>query len=231
MTDSRVAVVVPAVIALCLACAGNPAPPPSAPAPNSPPEAPAAAISSRRGQLAAATGLPPLWENPGAVRGREIRIAYLPTTYVWEAFSLLRLVELDGRWNGELYLYWGTLNDSTGRPLTPPWRRTCTTLASIASLVDGFAYCPVPSWHVSWQAVADTLEALGAWNLVGQGGVVPLRQVTTPHQDVILVEGVVGGRYGSHEYYGPALVGDSASRVLSKLGDVVVLLTRQRQFR
>ena len=183
-------------------------------------------------RIAAVLGLPSLRENTMVAGAREIRVSYHPSGMVWDANSLLRLFEPDGRVEGELYLYWGELADSTGRPETPHWRRTCTSLASIQSRVEATGSCPVPSWYVSWRAVADSFASLGAWDLVSRGDVMPpMRSVHVTDQDRVFVEGVRGGRYGSINYYGPALVGDSASKVLIALGDMVVQLTRQRQFR
>lgn len=184
-------------------------------------------------RIALMVGLPVLRESPMSLGDREIRVSYHPSGMVWDASSMLRLVERNGRVEGELYLYWVMLaDDSVGRFHTPPWRRTCTTLSAIKSLVEGYAYCPVPSWHASWRAIADSLEVLGAWDLLGHGNIMqPRRQVHVTDQDDVFVEGVVAGRYGSIDYYAPAIVGDAASKVLIALGDMVVQLTRQRLYR
>jgi hypothetical protein len=80
--------------------------------------------------------------------------------------------------------------------------------------------------------VADSLEALGVWELLDRGDLTPPRKsVHITDQDRVFIEGVGRGQYGSIDYYGPMSVGDAASKVLVTVGDMVVLLTRQRQFR
>jgi hypothetical protein len=142
---------------------------------------------------------------------------------VWDATSVLRLVERRGTVTGELFLTWYPLADSTGRLQTPWWRENCPERRELRQEQ---GWCRMPAWHISWPAVADTIRKLGAWNLLAHGDLSYGNHRITD-QDAVFVEGIRGGRYGSVHSY-PAVTGDSATAVLGPLADLVRQLTRRR---
>lgn len=167
---------------------------------------------------ARATGLPAL-RSPTPLTGtRELRIMALPSGMVWEPFRMLRLVESKGRISGALYLYWYIPRDSLGRPTVA---RHLGPKCEVPSTSSGWVSCELPSWQISWTAVADSLQRLGIWSLLTRHGANhrPAQEMTDG--EGVLVEGVQFGRYGSAYAYTPERLRDSTGTILNAVGKMI----------
>jgi hypothetical protein len=97
---------------------------------------------------------------------RELRLTAAVSGMIWQPIPLLRLVEWRDSVAGELYFYWVRLRDSTGLERPPGWVRQRQSGCGTVGRTDQWAACRInPRQGISWQAVADSIAALGIWHL------------------------------------------------------------------
>ncbi len=167
---------------------------------------------------ARATGLAALRATAPRSGARELRIMALPSGMVWEPFRMLRLVESKGRVSGALYLYWFIPRDSLGRPTVPTHLGPKCDVPSTSS---GWVSCELPSWQISWTAIADSLQHLGVWSLLSRHGASHSPRQRMTDGEGVLAEGVELGQYGSIYAYAPERAGDSTGAILNDVAKMI----------
>jgi hypothetical protein len=180
-------------------------------------------------EAARAAGIPVLRTAALEADMRELRLSPGGSGMVWQPIPLLRLIERRSnfRWvSGELFFYWPRLRDSTGHDVRPHWatgQSECRMLQSTAR----WAACRIDvEPETTWWLVADSIQALGIWELPS-GDSAEHRGSHLSDQDWVLGEMLVGDRYGNFTYRDVnRLRGENASRVWAAVGLIRNLLTR-----
>lgn len=135
---------------------------------------------------------------------------------IWQPIPFLRLVEWPDSVAGELYLYWSRLRDSTGREVPPGWVQHARAGCRAVSQTEKWATCRIrPRRETSWQAVADSFEALEVWALP-PGHSEERRGSRRTDQEGMSAELLIGTAYHRFLYYDlDYLNGEDVSRVRS----------------
>jgi hypothetical protein len=149
---------------------------------------------------AGAAGLPLLRTAVLPDGVRELRLSAHGSGMVWQPTPLLRLVQWPSSVFAELFFYWPRLRDSTGRPAQPYWvangRSGCRTVQTTPA----WAACRVEVHPgTSWRAVADSLQALGIWELA-LGAAAEPAGIHVTDQDGVTGEVLIEDRYGRFAY-------------------------------
>jgi hypothetical protein len=185
-------------------------------------------VKSGREFVAQASGFPPLRTAVLPVGTREMRFSPVPGGMVWSPSPLLRLIEMPDQIIGELYFYWGRLRDSVGYDIQPHWVTYASSGCQAVQQSSQWAMCRLkPRQGISWKAVADSLQALGIWELptrqrdgiirddfVDSAGVRRRRMTFASDQDGVAAEMLIGSVYRHLWYYDlDRLDGDDVPRV------------------
>jgi hypothetical protein len=150
---------------------------------------------------ARAAGLPVLRTVALSDSGRELRFSAVGSGMVWQPDPLLRLVEHHTWAFGELFFYWPRLRDSTGHPAPPPWVANGQSGCRVVQSTPGWAACRVEVQPgITWRVVADSLRALGIWELP-LGAATEQRGSHLSDRDGVVGEVLMGDRYGRFEHY------------------------------
>jgi hypothetical protein len=114
--------------------------------------------------------------------------------------ALLRLVEWHTWAFGELFFYWPRLRDSAGHPARPSWVANGESGCRVIQSTPGWAACRVEIQPgMTWRVVADSLQALGIWELP-LGAATEHRGSHLSDRDGVIGEVLMGDRYGRFEY-------------------------------
>ncbi len=181
------------------------------------PDTPRTHVDDYVEQVSQVVGLPPLRSLHLAKGTREIRIMAVPSGMVWDMTPMLRLVETRDSVYGQLFQFWtqapeGIANDDR-------YFSGCKSRSTIRRT----GVCDIPSWHMSWPRIADSLARLGAWDAV-QGSGRDLRNTNVSDHDGLIVEVRDGRGYRSVGYYGVYLFEGPAARALERARALVVYL-------
>jgi hypothetical protein len=135
---------------------------------------------------------------PGA---RELRLTGAVSGMIWRPIPQLRLVEWTGGVMGQLYFYWYRLRDSLGGYITPGWVKQNRSWCNVVRQTSSWATCRIRLRDgITWQAVADSMEALKVWDLPPEN----VEDRIGSHisdQEGILGERLIGIDYRRFRYY------------------------------
>jgi hypothetical protein len=146
--------------------------------------------------VARAAGIPVLRTAALPVATRELRLAAVGSGMVRQPVPLLRLLEAPHWAFGEVFLYWRLSRDSTGRSAHPDWVLNGQSGCRVAQSTSGWAACRVEVQpETNWRVVADSVQALGIWELPLGGATEPAGSHASD-QDGVVGEVLVGDRYG-----------------------------------
>lgn len=150
---------------------------------------------------ARAAGLPVLRTSALPTAMRELRLSPGGSGIGWQPIPLVRLIEWPNSHSvsGELFFYWSRSHDSSGRRAHPSWAYGQSGCRTVQSTGD-WAACRVDVQPgTTWRVVADSLQALGIWELP-LGAATERRGSDTPNRDGVLGEVLIGDRYGRFMY-------------------------------